>query len=616
MKNSSLPGICNFLLLLAISLVGLQYIQLSYFLFFEPQSWRNSLLPFFFNYPQIPNLFFLVSTFLVFLAQPQPLQKLFLSKIIFLKFFGLILCLLEWIFMFRLNSLGITFLNPLSFIGFFLLLRSFLRSNPEIRPHEEIIKIRNDLKKQVNEDSFNWKLENGYINLVNPFQGIFIVGGAGSGKTYTLIREIIAQSIQKKFTGFIYDYKYPELTEFALTHLQNSNPSKTKFYSVNFTEPHRSHRINPIHPRNLPISLFAQEFSSTILKNLKKEWVAKQDFWADNAISYLKAIIWFLKKKEPQCCTLPHAIILALNEYPEVLEMLAQDKECKSMISSLWTAFKENAGAQIAGCISSLQNPLDKLNNPDLFWILSGDDIPLNLNNPEQPALLCVGNNPIISDSLNPIISLIASAVIKNLNQRGNQKSIFLLDEAPTLYIPNLKDLPNTGRSNRISTIYCCQDYSQMDLMYGREEAKVLRASLGNQFMGMVNDMDTAEQISKIFGKQDQLIETQNQSSSFSQAQDWNTSKGISYSLREKEIVKSNAALSFPTGYFVGKITGTKHAYFAGKPIITPLKRDLPSETEFNNKPQQQNEFKAVIEWNYQKIQLEIEEILVKFSTP
>ncbi len=664
MKTNPIASILNFMFFISLALISLDYIELAEFNPLTINAFHFIWVPIHDKYPYFISEFYGLTCLLKGIQTFKSGSFLFPSSFkttlfLWAKILGLFLCLIEFFWIYQIPRNWIIFLHPISVICYFILIRSFFHSSlltdkngasikkenrhkngADLDSELEDLKIKTASKKIENEASFHWKTKHGYINITNPFQGIMIVGGAGSGKTYTVIQEIIMQAIQKGYTGFIYDYKYPELSEFVYQILKKKPGHSVKFYSVNFTHPSRSHRLNPIHPRNLPISLFAQEFSAILLKNLKREWVDKQDFWADNAIAYFKSIIWFLKKYEPDFCTIPHAITFAMKEYPWVLEILSKDRECKGMISSLWTAYQENASAQIAGCVSSLQNPLDRLNNPSIFWILSGDDISLNLNDPENPGLLCIGNHPILADALNPIISLVASVVMKNLNQRGKIKSIFLLDEAPTLYIPNLKDLPNTGRSNLISTIYCCQDFSQMDLMYGDREAKVIRASLGNQFLGMVNDLDTSHQISKVFGKEDQIIQSKNHSTSYSANEESNQSAGYSFQLQEKEILKPNAALNFPPGFFVGKVTAAKHPFFSGKPIIIPREptKQIPdfsfistssklshplkgSETVFETiknpmkpLPEIDNSipiaFESRIAWNYEKIQMDIDNLV------
>lgn len=514
-----------------------------------------------------PQLLFLLSIMLTVLSKPA-LSKTKVKKPTWLSMILIMPTIILFMYSDHLMKCIYKFSDPVCIfcIGYFgLRLRL-----PEIFTDNDNFGIKNPESWFENEISFNWKTSTGYINVLNPFQGILIVGAAGSGKTYSLIEEIIRQSLKKGYTGFIYDYKYPDLSNYVYTCINSIKRPDLFYYHINFSDITRTHRINPLHPDNLPVSAFAAEYAGVILKNLKKEWVIHADFWADNAIAYLKAIIWYLKKHKPEFCTLPHVICLCLYDYSLVLNLLAHDQECKAMISSLLTAFYENAGTQVAGCISSLQTPIDKLNNPHIFWVFSGNDCDLELNNPNHPAILTIGNNPQLSATISPVISLVASVIMNKMNQKNKLKSIFLLDEAPTLYIPDLKNLPNTGRGNKICTVYCCQDFSQMNVLYGADESRALRASLANQFIGLVNDTETAEQTSKMFGQMERKIKVINVSSGVTEKNHKNYSSGYSIQHQQKNLVEINEIMTLETGIFIGKTTEAKNAFFKGRPILEP----------------------------------------------
>ena len=424
--------------------------------------------------------------------------------------------------------------------------------------------------------SFNWKTANGYINVVKPQQGILCIGGAGAGKSESVAKPIIHQAVAKGFTGFIYDYK-DELPLTNATHQAfiDYGVQDRKLWIINFSDITRSHRLNPIHPVNIPVSAFAEEYAQAILKNLNREWIQRQDFWAKSAITFLKAIIWYLRNNYPQYCTLPHVVALALNDYDKVIDLLATDFECKGIIQALVTAHQKQAESQVSGVVASLQTPLAALNTQEIFWVLSGHDFEPNINDPKNPAFVCVANNPSLQDTLSPVISLIATVVMKQINKADKLPSVFLLDEAPTLYIPNLHNLPATGRSNKISTVYMAQDFSQLDYMYGKDEARVIRSNLGNQFFGMVNDLETAERVSRIFGKEEKIMQSVGYSSNAMQSGSGNNNKN--YSLQEKELVRPGEIMSLNQGEFVGKVTGAKgkKAFFYDK-ILIEEKRQSP----------------------------------------
>ena len=329
---------------------------------------------------------------------------------------------------------------------------------------------------------FTFNTTKGKINLDNPFRGVYIQGGAGSGKSKSLFEPIIDQMVKKSYTGILYDFKSPELTRYVYAAAARYE-TDVQHYFVNFREATKSHRINPLDPKYLTKTAYAFEFSKALINNLLPETVAKQDFWGRNAQSILAGLIWYMRNQHPKYCTLPHIISLLLHSDIEILlKKVNEDPVAGGMIVSLLQAIERGAEKQVAGVLSTLQNALSTLNTSDIFWILSGNDLDLNLNDPDSPKFLSIGNESSLSETYAPVISLIIAVSSKMMNMPNKQQSVIMLDEAPTIYIPNFEQIPATGRSNRIATIFGAQDISQINDKYGREKAQVIISNLGNQF--------------------------------------------------------------------------------------------------------------------------------------
>lgn len=413
--------------------------------------------------------------------------------------------------------------------------------------------------EKENDMSFSFVTDKGKLVVHSPQQGIWVEGGAGSGKSASLIEPFIHQAVEKGFAGVIYDFKGnpPTLALTAYNALYNTKTdTKVKFAMINFSLLEQSIRCNPIAPRYLRTQLHASEAADIIMKNLNKEWIKKTDFWAENAISILKATIWFLRNNHPEYCTLPHAISFVLNDYERFMDVLCTDNDAAIMMQPITVAHKKEAAGQIAGAISSIQLPLTKLRNREIFWVLGKDDFDLNITNPNKPIMLTICNDPEIKESLSPGISLILSVCMQQMNQQGKNKSIFCIDELPTVYIKNLDELPATARSNKVCTMLSVQDYSQMELNYGKEQAKVTISNLGNQFIGMTNNKETAERISQIFGKLKKLKTSYSTSES---------SLSTSDSLQEESVIQSRDVAGQKTGHFVGKIAAGEPPFFSAQ---------------------------------------------------
>ncbi|MBC3789186.1 type IV secretory system conjugative DNA transfer family protein [Spirosoma utsteinense] len=398
------------------------------------------------------------------------------------------------------------------------------------------------------------------IYLTKPERGVLILGGAGAGKSKSLIEPIIRQTIQQGRTGLLYDFKFPTLARVAAYAWQHSG-SGLGFYYVNFEDLTRSHRVNPLSPATMPTQSHADEYARAILYNLKPDAIKKGDFWTDSAHSYLTALIWFLREEHPDFCTLPHVMALAFQPTADVVALLSTNPETRGTIASLRESVQRKAEGQTAGVVSTLQTALRKINTKEIVWVLSGDDFDLNLNDPDAPKFVTLGNAPTLSNVFAPVIALLTTVALKQMNQQGKRPSALILDEAPTLFIPNLEQLPATGRSNEIATVFGAQDISQIEDMYGRSKKDALLSNLNNQFYGRVGHRETAQYISDLWGKEDvkQRTEGENESS-----RNYETTQGrsVSHSYTERSRIRIQDVLELQTGEFYGQLVDSDFSSF------------------------------------------------------
>jgi hypothetical protein len=368
-------------------------------------------------------------------------------------------------------------------------------------------------RKLENEYSINlpakYRLKNkerdSWINVINPFRGSLVMGTPGAGKSYFVIRHIITQHIKKGFTMFLYDFKYDDLSRIAYNTLLNNSRAykvKPKFFVINFEDLSRSHRCNPLDPASMWDITDAMESSRTFMLGLNREWIKKQgDFFVESPINYVTALIWFLKKYEGgKFCTLPHAIELAQVDYKYLFALLKTEPEIEVLINPFISAWQNEANDQLEGQIASAKISMARLVSPSLYYVLSGNDFSLDLNNPVEPKIICMGNNPLKQQVYGAVLSLYISRTIKLVNQKNKIKCNLIFDEFPTIYFNNIDSLIATARSNKVATTLAVQDYSQLKKDYGREQAEVIMNIVGNILSGQVTG-DTAKQLSERFGK-------------------------------------------------------------------------------------------------------------------
>lgn len=457
------------------------------------------------------------------------------------------------------------------------------------------------LRQKALKNTFVWKTEHRRRAIVvrSPSQGIYVEGSAGAGKSQSVIEPIIEQAAAQGFVGFLYDFKGhpPTLSSHLYGALSKHKPG-VHFAHINLGDPAISQRCNPL--AYLPTRLYAQTYASVILKNLNREWATKADFWAENAIAYLAAIIWYLKCHHPALCSLPHATLLALELPAKSLRLLEQDEEVKRMIGAISVAHQQQAEKQLAGVFSSLQIPMNKLYTKELFWLLASQEedaghVHLDVSHPVRPTFLSVGNDPRLGASFAPIIALLATVCMQQMNQQGKHKSVFMLDEAPTLFIPGLEQLPATARSNNLTTVLCVQDFAQLQSLYGHKLAEVLRNNLGNQFFGMTGNLATGEYVAKMAGEYVGVRWSYTNSSA---------SSSDTASLGKEAYLTAHQVAAQPPGHFIVKVAGKRPEFFAAQ-LRAPSSAEKPIPVRI-----ERNKLAGLMEENWKKIHQEMKKMV------
>lgn len=349
------------------------------------------------------------------------------------------------------------------------------------------------------------KVKNSWINIINPFRALLVLGSPGAGKSYFVIRHVITQHIRKGFTMFVYDFKFDDLSRIVYnTWLQHQDkyPVPSQFFVINFDDLTRSHRCNPLDQASMFDITDAAESARTILLGLNREWIKRQgDFFVESPINFLTAIIWFLHRyQDGEFCTLPHVIELMQVEYDSLFTLLRTEKEIEVLINPFITAYLNDAMEQLEGQIASAKVAMARLSSPQLYYVLSGNDFTLDINNPAAPKIVCMGNNPQKIQIYGAVLSLYVTRLVKLVNQKGRQKSSLVFDEFPTIYLNNMDSLIATARSNKVATTLGVQDFSQLRKDYGREQADVILNITGNIISGQVTG-ETAKQLSERFGR-------------------------------------------------------------------------------------------------------------------
>ena len=453
----------------------------------------------------------------------------------------------------------------------------------------------------------------GWINIVNPFRASMVLGTPGSGKSFAIVNNYIKQQIEKGFAMYIYDYKFPDLSEIAYNHLLthlDAYEVKPQFFVINFDDPRKSHRCNPINPAFMTDISDAYESAYTIMLNLNRTWIQKQgDFFVESPIILLAAIIWFLKIYQGgKYCTFPHAIEFLNRPYAQIFPILTAYDELANYLSPFMDAWEGGAQDQLQGQIASAKIPLSRMISPALYWVMTGDDFSLDINNPREPKVLVVGNNPDRQNIYSAALGLYNSRIVKLINKKKQLKSSVIIDELPTIYFRGLDNLIATARSNKVAVCLGFQDFSQLTRDYGDKESKVIQNTVGNVFSGQVVG-ETAKTLSERFGK----VLQQRQSMTINR-----NDKSTSISTQLDSLIPASKISNLTQGMFVGAVSDNfderiEQKIFHAEIVVDVAKvsaeakayQPIPIIAEFLNEDGSDS-LSETIEANYKRVKQEI----------
>ena len=460
----------------------------------------------------------------------------------------------------------------------------------------------------------------GWVNVVNPFRASIVLGTPGSGKSYAVVNNFIKQMIEKGYSLYLYDFKYPDLSTIAYNHLANHKDGykiPPKFYVINFDDPERSHRCNPIHPDFMSDIADAYESAYTIMMNLNRTWIQKQgDFFVESPIVLFAAIIWYLRIYENgKYCTFPHAIEFLCRRYEDIFPILTSYPELENYLSPFMDAWQGGAAEQLAGQIASAKIPLSRMISPQLYWIMTGNDFTLDINNPKEPKILCVGNNPDRQNIYGAALGLYNSRIVKLINKKGMLKSGVIIDELPTIYFKGLDNLIATARSNKVAVCLGFQDFSQLKRDYGDKEAAVVMNTVGNIFSGQVVG-ETAKTLSERFGK----VLQKRQSVSINRSD-----VSHSFNTQMDSLIPPSKISTLTQGMFVGAVSDNfderiEQKIFNAEIVVdnrkvaeeTAAYKPIPQIVDFQDDTPDKSKMKAVIQKNYDQVKQDVKDIVKK----
>lgn len=453
------------------------------------------------------------------------------------------------------------------------------------------------------------KTRKSWINVINPFRALMVIGSPGAGKSWFVIQHVIKQHIQKGFTMLVYDFKYDDLSKIVYNTLQKHNKAhkiKPRFCLINFDNLSISNRCNPLDPATMFDITDATEASRTIMLGLNREWITKQgDFFIESSINFVTAVIWFLKKyQDGKFCTLPHTIELMQEEYDSLFPVLRSEPEIEVLINPFISAYQNDAMEQLEGQVASAKIGMARLSSPQLYWVLSHTDFTLDINNPKDPKILCLANNPQKIQIYGAVLSLYVTRLIKLVNKKHQQKCSLVFDEFPTVYFNDIDSLIATARSNKVATCLGLQDFSQLKKDYGAEQANVIMNIVGNVISGQTTG-ETAKNLSERFGKINQVKESVSIN---------RTDTSISKSSHLDSAIPASRIAALSSGEFVGMVADDPDQKIQLKmfhaEIVNDVEKLKQEESSYKEIPEVQQVTQQQVTDNYFQIKLDVKKLI------
>ena len=187
-------------------------------------------------------------------------------------------------------------------------------------------------------------------------------------------------------------------------------------------------------------------------------------------------------------------------DYRDLFPILGSEETIESLVNPFVSAYKNRAMEQLEGQIASAKIALSRLGSPMIYYVLTGSDFTLDINNPEAPKIVCVANNPEKSQIYGAVISLFVFRLLRVILQKNRNKCSIIIDELPTIFLNGIDSFIGIARGYLVSTILCVQTVEQIIKDYGKELADVIINICGNLIAGQGTGA-TAKHLSELFGK-------------------------------------------------------------------------------------------------------------------
>ena len=361
----------------------------------------------------------------------------------------------------------------------------------------------------INDGKEIWVDNGQYHNLV--------IGSTGSGKTQTIVKPMVNLLAKKGESMIITDPK-GEIYKYAATALKERG---YKIIVLNFREPAHGNAWNPL---TLPYRYYKEgntdkstELLDDVALNILYDQSKKSndsDFWEKSAADYFSGLALGLfydaKEKEVNLNSINYMSSVGEERYAtsnyikEYFNLKGQESSPYIFASNTINAPNETKG----GILSTFRQKIRLFSSREsLSEMLAYSDFNMQDIGREKTAVFMI-----IHDEKKTYHSLMTifikqcyETLIDVAQENGGKlpyRTNFILDEFANM--PPLKDVDSmvsAARSRDIRFTFIIQNFAQLNDVYGKEVAEIIKGNCGNLVYLISTELAALEEISKMCGE-------------------------------------------------------------------------------------------------------------------
>ncbi|MCI8575742.1 MAG: type IV secretory system conjugative DNA transfer family protein, partial [Bacilli bacterium] len=358
----------------------------------------------------------------------------------------------------------------------------------------------------INNGTDIWVDNGEYHNLV--------IGSTGSGKTETIVKPMVNLLAKKGESMIITDPK-GELYKYCASYLKEQGYN---IIVLNFRDPQNGNAWNPL---TLPYRYYKKgdvdkstELLDDVALNILSDAKSKDPFWEKSAADYFSglALGLFIDAKEEEVNLNSINFMSTVGEERFATSTYIKEYfNLKGESSSpyIFASNTINAPTDTKGGITSTFRQKIRLfsSREKLSEMLSYSDFDMRKIGTEKTAIFMIihDEKTTYHSLLTIFIKQCYETMIDVAKENGGKlpyRTNFILDEFANM--PPLKDVDSmvsAARSRDIRFTFIIQNFSQLNDVYGKEVAEVIKGNCGNLVYLISTEMAALEEISKMCGE-------------------------------------------------------------------------------------------------------------------